>query len=113
MLSNIILVVLQFAGAFLGAPELLRFVPVSGDPRVFVHAAAFAVIVWLIGLAGSLVLKDVARRSGASLIAALVLALMGAAVLVFAPQALAALPLKFPPLYLPLGLAILGYFLRR
>ncbi|MGL4397265.1 MAG: hypothetical protein ACRCS9_12045 [Hyphomicrobium sp.] len=113
MLSYLILVVLQFAAAFLGAPSVLAMVPVSGDLRLFVHAAIYAVIVWLVGLLGSLVLKDVRQPGTSSLALALILALAGAAVIVFAPQILSLIPLKFPPLYLPLAGAIIGYLLRR
>ncbi|HMN36117.1 MAG TPA: hypothetical protein PKD49_00185 [Hyphomicrobium sp.] len=113
MLSNLILVVLQFVGAFLGAPEVLRFIPASGDLGVFVHAAVYAVLVWIIGLLASLVLKDVPQRSPAALALSLVLALIGAAVIVFVPAVLKAIPLNFPHLYVPLVLAILGYFMRR
>lgn len=113
MLSTIILVVLQFAVAFLGAPEVMRFIPVSGDLRTFAHAAVYAVLVYVVGLLASFVLKDIGQRSPASLTAALVLALLGAALIVFLPQVLNAIPLKFPQLYVPLVLAILGYFMRR
>lgn len=113
MLGNIILIALQFVAGFLGAPELLRFIPVSGDLGVFVHAALFAVIVYVVGLIASLVLKDVPQRSPAALSMSLVLALLGAAVIVFGQSLLHALPLRFPPLYLPLILAIAGYFFRR
>lgn len=113
MLSNLILVVLQFLGAYLGAPEILRFIPVSGDLGFFVHAAIYAVLVWIIGLLASLVLKDVFRRSPSALALSLVLALIGAAAVIFVPAVINAIPLKFPHLYVPLMLAILGYFMRR
>jgi hypothetical protein len=113
MLSYLLLTVVQFAAAFLGAPEILKHIPVSGDARTFVHAAIYAVIVWVIGLLASFVLKDVRQPASSTLGLCLFLALAGAAVMVFAPQALNAIPLKFPPLYLPLGGALLGYLIRR
>lgn len=113
VLSNIILIALQFVLGFLGAPIFLRYIPVSGDLGIFVHAALYAVIVYVTGLLASFVLKDVPQRSPASLSVSLVLALVGAAVIVFGQSLLHAIPLKFPPLYLPLILAIAGYFLRR
>lgn len=112
MIGYLVLVVLQFAAAFLGAPYVLAKIPVSGDPRTFVHAAVYAVIVWVVGLVGSFALKDVRMPSTSALASALVGALIGAVVMMV-PAALQAIPLKFPPLYLPLGLAILGYMLRR
>lgn len=113
MLSTLVLIVLQFVIAFLGAPQVMRFIPVSGDLRTFVHAATFAALVWLTGMIASQVLKDVPQRSTAALALSTGLALAGAALIVFAPQLIAALPLKFPQLYVPLALAILGYFMRR
>ena len=112
MLGYLVLVILQFAAAFVGAPLLLRYIPISGDPRTFVHAALFAVIVWVIGLVGSFVLKDVRMPTTRTLTAALIGAIIGAA-LMFVPQLIAAIPFKFPPLYLPLAGAILGYLARR
>ena len=113
MLSYLILIAVQFACAFLGAPQILAHIPVSGDARTFVHAAIFAVIVWLVGLIASHILKDVRQPSSSSLALALILALAGAAVIVFAPTLLNAIPLKFPPLYVPLVGALLGYLIRR
>ena len=85
MLSYVILVILQFAAGFLGAPQLLRYVPVSGDGQNYALAAAYAVIVWLVGLIASLVLKSVRRPSAGALGLALALALAGAAIIQFAP----------------------------
>lgn len=113
MLSNLLLIVVQFAAAFLGAPHVMGFIPISGDLRTFAHAAVFAVIVWIVGLVAAQILKDIQQRSVASLSAALVLALIGAALIVFLPQVVNAIPLKFPQLYVPLLGAILGYFMRR
>ena len=113
MISYVILVILQFAAGFIGAPELLRNVSVSGDLQNYALAAAYAVIVWLVGLIASFVLKSIRRPSASGLGLALALALAGAAVIQFAPNALAALPVHFPLLYLPLFGAILGYLIRR
>ena len=113
MLSYLILIAVQFMTAFLGAPQVLAHIPVSGDARTFVHAAIYAIIVWLVGLIASQVLKDVRQPSSSSLALAVVLALAGAAIIVFAPTLLNAIPLKFPALYVPLAGAILGYLIRR
>jgi hypothetical protein len=112
MFGYIILVPLQFVAAYLGAPIGLTYIDVAGDARTFVHAALYAVIVWLVGLVGSVVLKGVRTPSLGTLVLALVGAMIGAA-LMFYPAVLDAFPVKFPPLYLPLGGAILGYLLRR
>lgn len=111
MLSYLILIALQIAGAWFGAPPILQHIPVSGDPRTFVHAAIFAVIVWIIGILGSLVLKDVRQPGTSSLGLALVLALIGAVVVV--TGLVGKIPLHFAPMFLPLAGAILGYLIRR
>jgi hypothetical protein len=112
MIGYIILIPLQFVAAFIGAPIALPFIDLGGDARIFVHAALYAVIVWLVGLLGSVVLKGVRTPSIGTLLMALVGAMIGAA-LIFVPAVLDAIPVKFPPLYLPLAGAILGYLLKR
>ena len=112
MLSALILVALQFAAAFLGAPVVMRMLPVSGDLKIFVQAAVYAVIVWIVGLVGSFALKDVNLPSTRTLTMALIGAMIGAAMTLI-PQVMALIPLKVQPVYLPLVGAIGGYFLRR
>ena len=112
MIGYIILIPLQFVAAYIGAPIALAYIDVGGDPRTFVHAALYAVIVWLVGLVGSVVLKGVRTPSLGTLVLALVGAMIGAGLMLY-PAALEAMPARFPPLYLPLAGAILGYLLRR
>lgn len=112
MIGYLILMVVQVIAAWFGAPEILKFIPISGDPRLFVHAAAFAVIVWVVGIVGSFVLKEVRTPTSATLITALLLAFVGA-VIMLVPSIMNAIPIKFAPLYLPLFGAVLGYMIRR
>lgn len=103
----------QFFIAFLGAPLVNAFIPVSGDARTFVHAAVFAVLVWITGFVLSFAARRLARPGAVSLTLATTFALLGAAAMVFAPGVLHAAPIKFPPLYLPLAGALTGYYLGR
>jgi hypothetical protein len=112
MLGQIILIAMQFAAALLGAPLVLGQIPITGDLKLFAHAAIFAVIVWIVGLVGSFALKDVNLPSSKTLGTALIGALIGAALLLI-PGLLAAIPFKFDRLYLPLLGAIIGYMVRR
>lgn len=112
MIGYLVLGALQIAAAWLGAPQVLKYIPVSGDPKTFIHAAVFAVIVWIVGVIGSLVLKDVRMPSTATLATALVFALIFAGLL-FIPQVMSAIPFKFDRMFLPLAGAILGYMFRR
>ncbi len=115
MLGYLILIVLQAAAAWFLAPEVLRFIPpaiASGDINILVHAAIFAVIVWVTGVVGSLVLQDVKMPASSTLVAALAGALIGAVIVIF-PQVRDLIPLKFHPMFLPLAGAIIGYLVRR
>lgn len=112
MIGYLVLAALQIAAAWFGAPQVLKYIPVSGDPKTFIHAAVFAVLVWLVGVVGSLVLKDVRMPSTATLATALVFALICAGLL-FVPQVMKAIPFQFDRMFLPLFGAILGYMFRR
>lgn len=111
MLGRLILIALQIVVAWAGAPLVLKYVSLGGDVQTFIHGAVFAVLVWLTGVVGSLALKDVGMPSSATLTWALAGGLLGAALIVFKVPAM--IPLKFPPLFLPLGLAILGYTIKK
>lgn len=114
MLGRLILIALQIVVGWVGAPFLLKYVPIGGDVQVFIHGAIFAVLVWITGVVGSLALKEVGMPSSATLTWALAGGLIGAALIVFKVPAMlpAAFP-KFPPLFLPLGLSILGYAIKK
>lgn len=111
MLGRLVLVLLQLAIGWFGAPEVLRYVPVGGDAQVFVYAVAAAVIVWVVGLIGAQVLKDVGTPSAGTLAAALLGGIIGAAIVAFKLNAM--VPISIPPNLWPLGLATLGYALRK
>ena len=113
MFGRLVLILLQLAGAWFGGHYIGKFIPLSGDFQIFVLAITFAILVWLIGVIGAEVLKDVGRPSSATLTWALIGALIGAALVAFGPMLLAQIPLKFNYLYLPLVLAVAGYSLKR
>jgi hypothetical protein len=116
MLGYIILVIVQFAAAFVGGPQLAGRIPGldSGNVRVFVQAVIYALIVWVVGVVASILLKDVRMPGSATLTTALIGAIIGATILSI-PQALNALysVVHFPQAYLPIFGAILGYLVRR
>ncbi len=111
MLTRIILIALQIVTALLAAPYIVRYIPIDGDPRLFVYAVVFAVLIWLVGLVGAEVLKGIDRPSSATLTVSLVCAAIGAA-LIFIPGLLQAIPFKIKSLYLPLAGALLGYLIK-
>jgi hypothetical protein len=115
MVSRIILALVQLVVGWFGAPHIVRYVPDLGVLQLFVYAAAFAVLVWIVGLALSQGLKDMLMPSTSTLAAALVGALIGAALIMVlptvAPDVLRLLP-RIPPHAFPLVGAILGYQVR-
>ena len=112
MLGRLVLVLLQISIAWYVAPQIMRHIPVKGDPALFVMAALFALIAYLTGLLGAEVLKDVGRPPGSALTWSLVAGLIGAAILLV-PQIWQTIPLKFDKMFVPLALAVLGYHLKK
>ncbi len=112
MVGYLVLAALQTAAAWYGAPFLLKYIPVTGDPKLFIHAAIFAGLVWATGVIGSFALKDVRMPSTAALASSLVFALICAGIL-FVPQIMKAIPFRFDRMFLPLAGAIVGYMVRR
>lgn len=116
MLSRLILLALQAIAAWLAAPHIARYLPKIGQNDLFVYAAIFAVIVWVVGLVMSQVLKETGMPSSATLVAALVVALIAAAVYtwlpVFVPEAKRMLANLQDKAY-PLIGALIGYHFRR
>jgi len=108
MLGLVILVALQFAIALVGAPLLMKLVPIKGDLAVL----ALGVIAWIVSLVGAFALKDVNVPSARTLGAALVGGLIGAG-LTLVPGLMAAVPLKIPRDYYSVIGAIIGYMVRR
>jgi len=113
MLGRLFLIAIQIVAGWAGTPWIERYVSLGGDAQVFVRAAIVAVIVWIMGLIGAQVLKDVAQPSPATLTWTLVGALIGAALIVFKVPQMFNLSLPAPPLAILLGLAILGYHIKR
>ena len=117
MLPRIVLTIVQLAIGWTYAPQLKALVPVNiGALDVFLLAVIVAVVVWLAGHVGALVLKDTPPPSTGTLTACLVLALAGAALTLVPPltQAVAGLLKGAVPLraYPVIG-AVIGYLVRR
>ena len=115
MLGRLILFLIQLAlGWFLG-PLIVAKIPSLGALNILVYAVVFAVLVWLIGFLGAIVLKDVAQPSPSTLTVALVGALIGAG-LTMVPdvmKAIAGVVKGVPANAYPLIGAVLGYAIKR
>jgi hypothetical protein len=116
MLARLVLLAVQLIVAWFGAPYVVRYIPGLGGLQLFVYAAVFAVIVWIVGLVLSQVLRDTGLPSSATLLAALIVALIGAAIVTWlplvAPNLRGALR-TLPDLAYPLIGAAIGYHIRR
>ena len=116
MLSRLILLALQLVVAWFAAPVIVRYIPGLGRLQLFVFAVVFAVLVWVVGLVLSQALRETGQPSSATLIASLVLALVGAAIVTWLPAFVPDLrgPMRnLPDLAYPLIGALLGYHVRR
>ena len=116
MLMRLILLLVQLAVAFAGgkflAPYIAPYLASFGNLGIFVYAVLFALIIFIIGFVASAVMRDIRSPTSGTLTFSLILALIGAGV-TLVPAAMAAIPLKFDPLVLPLIGAALGYFIKR
>lgn len=120
MLPRIILIVLQIVVAWICADwvvqPIVRNLGVGRDYVIFVYAGVCALIVWLVGLAGGGVLKEVSTPSGGTFIVALVVALATAFALYIAQESIeTALPFLRGTRVIayPIVGAVLGYWLKR
>jgi len=113
MLGYLILAAVQFAIAYFGAPALVGFLKLSlgGDVQNFVTAAVAAVIVWIVGVVGSLILKDVKMPASSTLVSTLVGALIGAALTL--PFIKTHIPFNAQPACFWIVGGIIGYMVRR
>lgn len=112
---RLILMLVQLAAAYAAAPFVTRLLPNLGQFNLFTYAVIVALIVWLVGLATAMLLRDLRPPSMATLWASLVLALIGAA-LTFVPAvtgALAGVAKGVPLVAYPLIGAVLGYAFKR
>lgn len=114
MLGRLVLLLLQIAGAYTLAPMVMGHIPVPGSFSLFVFALVASIIVFLIGLVGAQVIKDVATPSSATLSSTLVLALIMALVWTFVPPLVPDIPWsKVPDRWAVIAGAVLGYFAKR
>jgi hypothetical protein len=117
MLARLVLLAAQLAVAWFAAPEIVRYIPRLGSTlEMFVYAAVFAVLVWLVGLVLSQVLRETGMPSSSTLVTSLVVALIFAAIILWVPAIIpdiGRLLRQIPTLAYPLIGAVLGYHMKR
>jgi hypothetical protein len=121
VLPRIVQFALQLAGAWYWAPGLKRWLPTAIAPPppydVLLDAFFMAAIVMIIGHACALVMKDIRRPSGGTLVVTFVLAFVMAG-LTLIPQFNTAIEQVIPGLranrfVYPMVGALLGYWIKR
>ncbi len=114
MFGRLVLVLLQLAIGWFAAPHIKQYVPSLGQLDIFVLAAIFALVVWLVGLVGALVLKDVGQPNPSTLVVALFLACVLAGVTLI-PDVMKAVNgvVRIPVNAYPLIGAVIGYAIKR
>ncbi|MGI9422232.1 MAG: hypothetical protein ACR2PA_03495 [Hyphomicrobiaceae bacterium] len=114
MFGRLVLILVQLAVGWFATPEVLKYLPKLGQLDLFVMAAVVALIVWLVGLIGALVLKDVGQPTPSTLIVSLVCAVIFAG-LTLVPDIMRAIDgvVRIPHRAYPLIGAVLGYAIKR
>lgn len=115
MLPKLILIALQLVIGYVAAKYVVPHIPIKGQAEIFVLAVVYAVIVWLVGMVGAIVLKDVVTPSSATLTAAVVGALVFAAITLVpaVTQAVASVVKGLDKNIYPLIGAVLGYAIKK
>ncbi|MGI9523621.1 MAG: hypothetical protein ACR2PG_18470 [Hyphomicrobiaceae bacterium] len=114
MLGRLLLLLVQVLVCWLSIPYIAEYFPAAGAYDIFVKAACFALIIWLIGLFAALASRDVSRPTPSALFVTLVFAL-GLAFLSEHEQARQAINevLDLPSDAYPIIGAVVGYAITR
>lgn len=117
MLPRLVLLLAQLWVGWELSSILLRYLPQTmGQLRIFAFALIAAIVVWLLGHLGSLVLKETAPPSSATLTFVLLFALIGAVLTLVEPftrLVSGVLRGRVAAEWYPMIGAVLGYFVKR
>lgn len=116
MFGRLVLLLLQIAICWFVGPEIVKKLPSFGPQlNIFMYAVVFAILAWLLGMVGSIVLKDVATPSAGTLTFALVGGLIGAGLTLFpdVTRAIGSVVKGVPTMAYPLIGVVLGYAIKR
>lgn len=116
MLPRIVLLVVQIAAAWFLGDRIKAAIPsLTSSYDIFIYAVIYAVIIMVIGFAGSLIMKNIRVPTAGTFVASLVLAFIFAAIAAFFSAPIQnALPfLSGNAKLYPLVGAFLGYILKR
>lgn len=113
MLGRLVLLLVQFAAGYYAGPVLASYLPKPDVLDIFILALVYAVVVWLVGFIGSVIIKDVGQPSPATLTVSIAVALLFAGLTFIAPVMSAVnAVVSVPRTIYPLIGALLGYTFR-
>ena len=113
MLGRLILLLLQVAVGWFGTEVIMSYIRFPNF-RLFIFAIVAAIVVFLIGIIGAQVLREVGSPSSRTLTWSLVLALIVAALWTFGPDILRDVPWgRIRGEFAVLAGAIIGYMIKR
>jgi|GEM_PF-610456 len=117
MFGRLILILIQIAVAWVLADKIISYLslPPFGQAKIYLYAVIFSLLVWIVGMLGGLVLKDVATPSPSTLGLAFGAAVIFATI-TLVPDAMAAVGKVIkgvPDKAFPLIGAVLGYAIKR
>jgi predicted acyltransferase len=112
MLGRLVLLLLQIAVGWFGSQAIMKYIQMGGILRLFIFAVVAAIVVFLVGVIAAQVLREVAQPSSHTLLWAVVLALVAAAIWTWGPQFVPQLR-QIQAEYAVLAGAILGYMIKR
>jgi len=114
MIGRLILIVLQVAGGWGASHAALDAIKVSGDIRLYIFAIVAAVVIFFIGIIGSIVLRGVGRPGLGTLTWSVILALSAAALWSYGPMVFDQVPWnRIKPEATALIAAMVGYMIKR
>lgn len=117
MVARLLLTIVQIGTGWVLAPFISQQIPWPlSQLGTFLLALVFAAVVWIVGVAGALIVRAIPRPTLGTLSASVVFALAGAALSFIPPLTSAVdglLKMVVPHAVYPLAGAILGYMARR
>ena len=113
MLGRLILILAQLVIGWFATNALMKLIK-FGDFRLFIFAVVAAIVVFLIGVLGSMILQGVGQPGTATLSMTLIFALIAALLWSFGPSLVSEIPWgKVKPNVAVLVAAVLGYLIKR
>ncbi len=113
MLGRLILILVQVVVGWLASNALMSIIKI-GDFRLYIFAIVAAVVVFLIGVLGAMILRGVGQPGSSALTMSVIFALIAAALWSFGPSMIDGVPWNRVNAKVAVFVAaLLGYLVRR